>query len=37
MPSPRCDDKNVPTGEMRAVAGTAFDFRTPHADRRPYQ
>jgi aldose 1-epimerase len=23
------DDKNVPTGEMRAVAGTAFDFRTP--------
>jgi aldose 1-epimerase len=23
------DDKNVPTGEMRAVAGTAFDFRRP--------
>ena len=23
------DDKNVPTGEMRAVAGTAFDFRKP--------
>jgi aldose 1-epimerase len=23
------DDKDVPTGEMRAVAGTAFDFRTP--------
>jgi aldose 1-epimerase len=23
------DEKNVPTGEMRAVAGTAFDFRTP--------
>ncbi|HWY66329.1 MAG TPA: aldose epimerase family protein [Rhizomicrobium sp.] len=23
------DDKNVPTGEMRAVAGTAFDFRQP--------
>jgi aldose 1-epimerase len=23
------DDKNVPTGEMRSVAGTAFDFRTP--------
>ncbi len=23
------DDKNVPTGQMRAVAGTAFDFRTP--------
>ena len=23
------DDKNVPTGEMRNVAGTAFDFRRP--------
>jgi aldose 1-epimerase len=23
------DDKNVPTGEIRAVAGTAFDFRRP--------
>ncbi|HEX4635934.1 MAG TPA: aldose epimerase family protein [Rhizomicrobium sp.] len=23
------DDKNVPTGEMRAVAGTPFDFRQP--------
>ncbi|HSS13637.1 MAG TPA: aldose epimerase family protein [Rhizomicrobium sp.] len=23
------DDKNVPTGTMRKVAGTAFDFRTP--------
>jgi aldose 1-epimerase len=23
------DEKNVPTGEMRAVAGTAFDFRHP--------
>ena len=23
------DENNVPTGEMRAVAGTAFDFRTP--------
>jgi aldose 1-epimerase len=23
------DDKNVPTGAMRKVAGTAFDFRTP--------
>jgi aldose 1-epimerase len=23
------DEKNVPTGEMRPVAGTAFDFRTP--------
>jgi aldose 1-epimerase len=23
------DEKNVPTGEMRAVAGTAFDFRKP--------
>ncbi|HVW72662.1 MAG TPA: aldose epimerase family protein [Rhizomicrobium sp.] len=23
------DDKNVPTGEMRNVAGTAFDFRQP--------
>jgi aldose 1-epimerase len=23
------DDKNVPTGAMRAVAGTGFDFRTP--------
>jgi aldose 1-epimerase len=23
------DDKNVPTGEMRPVAGTAFDFRNP--------
>ena len=23
------DDKNVPTGEMRPVAGTAFDFRRP--------
>ena len=23
------DDKNVPTGEMRSVAGTAFDFRKP--------
>lgn len=23
------DEKNVPTGEMRNVAGTAFDFRTP--------
>jgi aldose 1-epimerase len=23
------DDKNVPTGEMRPVAGTAFDFRKP--------
>jgi aldose 1-epimerase len=25
------DDKNVPTGEMRGVAGTAFDFRRPTA------
>jgi len=25
------DEKNVPTGEMRPVAGTAFDFRTPTA------
>jgi aldose 1-epimerase len=25
------DDKNVPTGEMRAVAGTGFDFRKPTA------
>ena len=23
------DEKNVPTGEMRSVAGTAFDFRKP--------
>jgi aldose 1-epimerase len=23
------DEKNVPTGEMRGVAGTAFDFRHP--------
>ena len=23
------DESNTPTGEMRAVAGTAFDFRTP--------
>lgn len=23
------DETNTPTGEMRAVAGTAFDFRTP--------
>ena len=23
------DDSNTPTGEMRPVAGTAFDFRTP--------
>ena len=25
------DDKNVPTGQMQNVAGTAFDFRTPTA------
>ena len=25
------DEKNVPTGEMRNVAGTAFDFRRPTA------
>ena len=25
------DDKNVPTGELRPVAGTAFDFRKPTA------
>ena len=31
------DDKNVPTGEMQNVAGTAFDFRKAHADRRAYQ
>ncbi len=25
------DDKAIPTGEIRPVAGTPFDFRTPHA------
>ncbi|MGH7975154.1 MAG: galactose-1-epimerase, partial [Limisphaerales bacterium] len=25
------DDTSIPTGELRPVAGTPFDFRTPHA------
>lgn len=25
------DSKQIPTGELRPVAGTPFDFRTPHA------
>ncbi|WP_457848442.1 aldose epimerase family protein, partial [Staphylococcus aureus] len=25
------DAAQIPTGELRSVAGTAFDFRTPHA------
>ena len=24
------DDELIPTGEVRAVKGTEFDFRTPH-------